>query len=93
MHYHRHVRSAIFQSHWHEITNLYIIIHEINQKRPLFYSVMCMSKTIAFRKRYELKIGHFGEIQLTDEVFSSYGPTTLLKLVYYYWILIESVNE
>ena len=80
----------------------------MNQKRPLFYSVMCMSKTIAFRKRYELKIGHysvmcmsktiafrkryelkighFGEIRLTDEVFGSYGPT-LLKLVYYYWIL------
>ena len=44
----------------------------MNQKRSLFYSVAFMSKTIVFKKRYhELKIGHFGEIQLADPVFSA----------------------
>ena len=44
----------------------------MNQKRSLFYSVVFMSKTIVFRKRYhELKMGHFGEIRLADPVFSA----------------------
>ena len=68
-HYPRCVCNVIFRSHRHELTNT---THDMNQKRSLFYSVVFMSKTIVFRKRYhELKMGHFGEIRLADPVFSA----------------------
>ena len=37
-------------------------------------------------------MGHFGKIWRADPVFSSYGPT-LLKLVYYCWILTQWLNQ
>ena len=68
-HYPRCVCNVIFRSHRHELTNT---THDMNQKRSLFYSVVFMSKTIVFIKRYhELKMGHFGEIRLADPVFSA----------------------
>ena len=68
-HYPRCVCNVIFRSHRHELTNT---THDMNQKRSPFYSVVFMSKTIMFRKRYhELKMGHFGEIRLADPVFSA----------------------
>ena len=68
-HYPRCVCNVIFRSHRHELTNT---THDVNQKRSLFYSVVFMSKTIVFRKRYhELKMGHFGEIRLAGPVFSA----------------------
>ena len=67
-HYPRCACNVTFRSHRHELTNT---THDKNQKRSLFYSVVFMSKTIVFRKRYELKMGHFGEIRLADPVSSA----------------------